>query len=168
MRRPAMLSKDPMRLTKWALIPIVLATVPRVRGGDLDPPPGPIMSTMKNLVEIEPRVVLNSLAGDATATHVISQPGNYYQTGDIQCEAGKSCVRIAALPPKSRVSIDGNGFAMIGAAGGASVHGINADGMTIPFDLGMSVNIIGVGGKGIIYTTGASGPGAGGTYVLWG
>ena len=51
--------------------------------GDLDPPPGAIMPTMKTLTEIEPRTPVQALPGSETALHVISQSGSYYLTGNI-------------------------------------------------------------------------------------
>ena len=41
-------------------------------------PPGAPSPTMKTLDEIEPRINLATVAGDATAMHVITQPGSYY------------------------------------------------------------------------------------------
>jgi hypothetical protein len=95
-----------------------------VRAGPLDPPGGPITPTGHTLDELynrtartdagvaEPRIPVQSLPGSATAVHVISQPGSYYLTGDVQGVAGKSAIVIAS----DRVQIDLCGYALVGAA----------------------------------------------------
>ncbi|MCH9035557.1 MAG: hypothetical protein IID42_13820, partial [Planctomycetes bacterium] len=79
--------------------------------GDINPPPGPIGPTMKTLVEVEPRVAVQSLPGSATALHVISEPGSYYLTGNITGVAGKHGIEVAS----DIISIDLNGFSLIGS-----------------------------------------------------
>ena len=78
--------------------------------GDLNPPPGPIVPTMKTLVEVEPRTPVQSLSGSATALHVISEPGSYYLTGNIAGESGKNGIEVAA----DDVTLDLNGYALLG------------------------------------------------------
>jgi len=62
-----------------------VATVLWVNAGDLNPPPGPVASTMKTLSEVEPRIAVNSIntPGDADSLFKITQPGSYYLTGNI-------------------------------------------------------------------------------------
>lgn len=97
----------------------------RAAAGPLDPPPGPVSPTGKTVQEIydriartpvgiaEPRIPLQSLPGSATALHVISQPGSYYLTGNIQGIAGRNGVEIRA----DNVSLDLGGFSMVGVSG---------------------------------------------------
>ena len=61
--------------------------------GTLNPPPGPVAPTGKTTDEIEPRVAVQSLAGDATSVHLISQPGSYYVLGNINGVADESDVK---------------------------------------------------------------------------
>ena len=99
--------------------------------GPLNPPAGPVTPTGQTLDDIynriartdvgvaEPRIPVQSLPGSATAVHVITEPGSYYLTGNIQGEAGKDGILIAS----GNVSIDLCGFALIGVPGsGAGVR----------------------------------------------
>ncbi|MBS0190831.1 MAG: right-handed parallel beta-helix repeat-containing protein [Phycisphaerales bacterium] len=61
----------------------------------------------------EPRTPVQSLPGSATAQYVISQPGSYYLTQNIQGTAGKSGIAVDA----SDVSIDLGGFRLSGSTG---------------------------------------------------
>lgn len=81
--------------------------------GPLTPPIGPVTSTGKTTTQIEPRVDVATLAGSATAVHIISQPGSYYLTANINVPSGKHGVIISC----SNVSLDLNGFAIIGVDG---------------------------------------------------
>lgn len=94
-----------------------------VRGGPLDPPGTP-GSTMKTLQEVEPRTAIQSLttSGDATNQYRIFTPGSYYLTGNINGVVGKNGIQVNT----NNVTIDLNGFAMIGVAG--SLDGINIPG----------------------------------------
>lgn len=97
----------------------------KARAGDLDPPAGPITPTMKRLDEVEPRTAINATntPGDANSVYKITQPGSYYLTGNIGGESGKHGIEIAA----SNVSIDLNGFALIGVPG--SLDGVTTEGL---------------------------------------
>ncbi len=91
-------------------------------GGDLNPPAGPIAPTMKTLVDVEPRIAVNSAntPGDANSTFRIAQSGSYYLTGNVTGESGKAGIEIAA----SDVTLDLGGHALIGVGG--SLSGISA------------------------------------------
>ncbi len=86
-----------------------------VVAGDLNPPAGPVLSTMKNLVQVEPRMAITATntPGDATSTFLITLPGSYYLTGDVIGEANKAAINITV----SNVAVDLNGFSLIGMAG---------------------------------------------------
>lgn len=81
--------------------------------GPLSPPPGPIQPTPGP----EPRVPISpeTTPGDASAYFVISQPRSYYLQRSFIGSATKSAIRIAA----DNVTIDLNGFAIIGDSSGA-------------------------------------------------
>ena len=51
--------------------------------GNLTPPPGVPSATMKTLEQVEPRIDLATVAGNANYHHVISQPGSYYLSGNL-------------------------------------------------------------------------------------
>ncbi|MBL0920853.1 MAG: hypothetical protein IBJ10_01855, partial [Phycisphaerales bacterium] len=106
----------------------VAAMTKLASAGPLSPPPGPVGATGQTLDDIynrvartdvgvaEPRIPVQSLPGSATALHVITEPGSYYLTGNIQGVAGKNGIEVHA----SRVDIDLSGFSMVGAAGSMS------------------------------------------------
>lgn len=100
---------------------IAVLIVAATHAGPLNPPAGPVAPTYKTLAEIEPRVAVQSLAGDATALFVISQPGSYYLTGNVAGVAGKSGIRIAA----SDVTLDLMGFTLVGPGIGSQQSGVH-------------------------------------------
>lgn len=90
--------------------------------GQIAPPPGPVVPTMKPLDAVEPRVCVNELPGDGKSVHLITEPGVYVLTEDITGEPGKSGIAITTAGP---VTIDLNGFNITGVPG--SLHGIEMD-----------------------------------------
>ena len=79
-------------------------------------PPGPPGPTMKTLQQVEPRIDLATLSGDATDVVVISSPGSYYLSANITGTAGKNGILINA----DNVTIDLNGFEVLGTTSGAN------------------------------------------------
>ena len=111
------------------LLTTLAITPPISLAGDLNPPGGPVAPSMRTLDEVEARTIVNdtNTPGDATATYVISQPGSYYLTGDVNGVFGMHGIRIDARG----VTLDLNGFAVVlnqinlrGAP--PTVNGINA------------------------------------------
>jgi hypothetical protein len=117
--------------------------------GDLNPPAGPITSTMKTLTEVEPRIAINTTntPGDASSTFRITQPGSYYLIGNITGEAGKVGIRIET----SNVTIDLSGYAMIGVVG--SSHGITSNGAVLSNIRVTNGVIRSWGGRGFLLNT---------------
>lgn len=89
------------------------------RAGDLNPPAGPVAPTPGP----EPRIAINAVntPGDAENVFRITQPGSYYLTGNVVGVAGRSGIEIAS----ANVTLDLNGFAVIGVAG--ALGGVVAD-----------------------------------------
>src|SRR5437762_605503 len=94
---------------------ILLAGAWFASAGNLNPPAGPVAPTGKTLTEIEPRTAVNAVntPPSATSLFTITQPGSYYLTGNIQGVATMDGVEIDA----SGVTLDLNGFALVGVAG---------------------------------------------------
>jgi Right handed beta helix region len=109
--RPAILAASIMALAAAMLI-----------AGPLSPPPGPVASTYKTLVEIEPRIAINAIntPGDAQHTFIITAPGSYYLTQDVVAPVGKHGIGIAS----HHVTIDFNGFSLIGPGIAPAVVGV--------------------------------------------
>jgi len=101
---------------------ILLAGAGFARAGDLNPPAGSVVKTMKTLVEVEPRTAINATntPGDADSLFKITLPGSYYLTGNITGVAAKHGIEIAV----SGVTLDLNGFDLLGVAG--SLDGVSA------------------------------------------
>lgn len=99
-----------MMFRRFATVTIALVVAGSAFAGSLTPPSGPVAPTMKTLTEVEPRTPVQSLPGSASALHVISQPGSYYLTGNIQGVAGKHGILITS----PNVSLDLNGFTLVG------------------------------------------------------
>lgn len=100
--------------TRLAPLALVILTGGAI-AGPLNPPAGPVTSTMKTMTEVEPRIAINATntPGDSDSLFRIIQPGSYYLTGNIQGVAGKHGIEVFAR----NVTIDLNGFAVGGDLG---------------------------------------------------
>ena len=98
------------------LLAALVVAASHALAGPLDPPPGPIQSTLKTLVDVEPRTAVSpeNTPGDSDATFVISQPGSYYLSGDVNAKSGQSGIKIASF---DGVTLDLNGFTIRGDTG---------------------------------------------------
>ena len=134
-----------------ALLVLLLGSV--AFAGPLLPPAGPITSTSKTLAEVEPRTAISAAntPGDADSVFKISTPGSYYLMANISGVAGKHGIEIAA----SDVTIDLNGFALIGTPGMGAFDGIS---VTLPAQSSIVIrggSVRGWGDKGIdLFTNG--------------
>lgn len=72
---------------------------------------------MKTLQQVEPRIDLNRLAGDASTVCIITGPGSYYLSADLTGAAAKDTIRVGSA---GRVTIDLNGFALTNTGSGRS------------------------------------------------
>ena len=92
-------------------------------------PPGPPEPSLKTLQQVEPRTDIATVAGSATATHAITEPGSYYLSGNIDVSTTNGIEILA-----SGVTLDLNGFAIyrvsVGAPLGRAI-GIDGDQMDI-------------------------------------
>ncbi|HZJ17261.1 MAG TPA: right-handed parallel beta-helix repeat-containing protein [Chthoniobacteraceae bacterium] len=80
--------------------------------GSLTPPVGPLAPTMKRLDEVEPRTLIKSLPA------TLPVGGSYYLTASLTGGSGQNGITVVA----SHVTIDLNGFELIGGGGaGAGV-----------------------------------------------
>ena len=85
-------------------------------------PAGAPAPTMKTLDQIEARTPIDTAhtPGDANHQFIISAPGSYYLTGNITGVSGKHGILINA----DNVTLDLNGFALIGTLGIFTLDGI--------------------------------------------
>jgi len=97
---------------------VLIASAGLLVAGPLAPPAGPVAGTYKTLSEIEPRTAVNTAntPGDNTCAFKISQPGSYYLTDNAYIPASRDGIQITA----NNVTLDLNGFAIIGAVGSNS------------------------------------------------
>lgn len=115
--------KTPLRFRLWALALLATAVTDHLAlaQGTLTPPSAPV-PTMKSLDQIDThvdtaaaakRIPINAVTtpGNSASTYVITQPGSYYLTGNLNGELGKDGIDINA----DNVTVDLNGFAVIGA-----------------------------------------------------
>jgi hypothetical protein len=74
---------------------------------------------MKTLDQVEARIPIDATRtpGDASATFRITAPGSYYLTGNITGQSGKVGILVLA----NDVTIDLNGFSLIGAGNSAGI-----------------------------------------------
>lgn len=123
-------------------LPFSAATV---LAGPLIPPVGPVATTPGP----EPRIAVNATntPGDANSVFKITQPGSYYLAGNVTGEAAKHGVEISA----SNVSVDLNGFALLGVAG--SLDGIATEGLRSGLIV-RNGTVSGWGSDGVNLTTG--------------
>ncbi len=114
--------KTRMAISAVFLAGLSILQLPRAAAqGDLTPPGAPTPA-MKSLDQVEARTIVNAVntPGDATNTFIISAPGSYYLTGNVTGASGMHGISIRA----DDVTLDLNGFALTGVAGGAS-RGVN-------------------------------------------
>jgi hypothetical protein len=100
------------------------AGITLLAAGPLNPPSGAVSATNKTLSEVEPRIAINATntPGNATSLFRITQPGSYYLAGNIQGVTGKHGIAIEA----SGVTLDLNGFELLGVAGMGAFDGVSA------------------------------------------
>ena len=84
-------------------------------------PPGPPGPTMKTLTQVEPRTLISSIP------YAITNPGSYYLTGDLTGTAAQGGISISV----SNVTIDLNGFAVIGSSNGIAATGSGLEGVVV-------------------------------------
>jgi parallel beta-helix repeat protein len=114
------------RLSRFA--PVAAAALIVAAGfavaGPLNPPAGPVTSTMKTLAEVEPRIAINATntPGNASFKFRITQPGSYYLTSNVEQASGGG-IEIAA----QNVTLDLNGFAVLSTSPTTGV-GIQSNG----------------------------------------
>lgn len=122
-----------MKLHTLSFIFALLAAVPSAFSQGSLTPPGAPAPTMKTLQQIEPRIDLNELEGDANAVCVIKGPGSYYLTRDLAGAAGKDTIRVTPNLSPGRLTIDLNGFALTTTGGGRNAVALVAgnDGVVI-------------------------------------
>jgi len=113
-----------MMVALFAAGTLAVGSVGYLVAGPLNPPSGSVASTYKTLSEVEPRIAINSTntTGNGTYVFIITQPGSYYLPTNVTVPSGKNGILVSA----SRVSIDLNGFAIMGSAG--SLEGITTGG----------------------------------------
>jgi hypothetical protein len=113
-------------LTGLASVAGVAALASMAKAGPLTPPGGPITSTPGP----EPRIAVNAqnTPGSPTALFVITQPGSYYLTGNVQGVAGRNGILITS----SNVTLDLNGFTVQGVAGSLDgIAGLSSANVTV-------------------------------------
>ncbi len=116
---PVQLSEVTLMGTKLAgviLVAVLCFSLRAFPQGSLTPPAAPT-PTMKTLDQIRSTgIAINSAntPGNGSNQFIISSPGSYYLTGIISGVSGKNGILITNVD----VSIDLNGFSMIGSSGG--------------------------------------------------
>lgn len=149
----------PMRTAK-AVLPlapaVLLVTAAVIHAGPLDPPAGPVASTGKTILEVEPRTIINATntPGDANSVFRITQPGSYYLTANVLGEANKRGIEITA----SHVTIDLNGFTVHGQSIVSTLDGIANEGASVAIVV-RNGHITGWGAHGVSFSLGGSAAG---------
>ena len=116
------------RTTTWTLV-CLLALAPLAYAGSLEPPGAPA-PTMKTLVEVEPRILVNqaNTPSGANALFEISQPGSYYLGGNITITT--TAVNGISINSDD-VTLDLNGFSIIGVGSVDAIRIISGDHVVI-------------------------------------
>ncbi|MBL0870392.1 MAG: right-handed parallel beta-helix repeat-containing protein [Phycisphaerales bacterium] len=106
-----------MRLA-FMLAAMILTFSTAAHAGPLSPPLGPVASTPGP----EPRIAISAAntPGDGDSIFKITQPGSYYLTGNVTAVANKHGIEITS----SGVTIDLNGFDLVGVPGMGTFDGI--------------------------------------------
>ncbi len=96
-------------------IAAIAVLVTAAHAGPLTPPPGPPAPTDTALRQTDPRIPvgIDTTPGDIDAVYRITQPGSYYLTADVIAGTGFRGIEIEA----DAVSLDLNGFSLIGLTG---------------------------------------------------
>ncbi len=106
------------RLVRAALLGFLCVSSASVFGqGNLTPPGAPA-PTMRTLDQVEPRTIVAQPISPANLPFNITAEGSYYLTGNIVAPAGHTSVGINV--DASNVTIDLNGFELVGVTGSGS------------------------------------------------
>ncbi len=124
---------------------ILMVSAGSLFAGPLNPPAGPVTSSMKALSEVEPRTAINATntPGDANSVFKITQAGSYYLTSNLSVGSGQVGIEIAA----NSVTIDLNGFVITGTTG--SFHGVSTVGQPLHSITVRNGTIRQMGGNGV-------------------
>lgn len=130
---------------------LILAAAATAIAGPINPPAGPVTSTMKTLVEVEPRIAINFLNTPAGggAQYRITEPGSYYLTSNLQVANIQHGIQID-LNTDGLVTIDLNGFSIIGRED--TLNGIDVDAPFTPRVVIRNGFVTMFGGNGIDMT----------------
>jgi parallel beta-helix repeat protein len=132
----------------------LLGSAALLTAGPLNPPPGAVAPSYKTLIEVEPRIAISTAntPPGANSTFRIRRPGSYYLTEDIIGEIGEHGIEIAS----SGVTLDLNGFDLLGTPGMGPVDAITASTSGLVNITILNGSIRGWGGDGIdLLTSGA-------------
>jgi len=123
------MNNSSIKLGTAYLLALGLATLHATAQGNLTPPGAPA-PTMKTLDQIEPRIDVATLPGNSSYHHLISSPGSYYLSGNL--EVTKTSGIFINVPD---VTLDLNGFKIYSPTGsigeGIRIYGAQADRVTV-------------------------------------
>ena len=109
------------KMSRWAitmsLLPFLNAPLSTALAQGSLTPPGAPSSTMKTLLQIEPRTDVLTLSGNGNNQYIITQSGSYYLTTNIVGVASKNGINIQA----DNVRLDLNGFTLYGGVTNSQV-----------------------------------------------